>query len=54
MTVAKYVPAARAERDRVTEQDNPPVRHGFVPVRVAVSPVVVEVVKDTESVAKPG
>ena len=54
VTVARYVPAVAAERDRMTEHDKPPVTHGFDPVRVAVSPVVVEVVKVTESVAKPG
>ncbi len=39
---------------RLTEQEAPRVAQGFVPLKVAVRPEVVVVVKATESVAKPG
>lgn len=52
-TAVKF-PAAVALRLRLTEHAVPPVAQGFVPLRVAVSPVVDATVKATESVPKPG
>jgi len=47
------LPAAVALKLRLTEHDTPPVAQGFVPLKVAVRPEVVAVVKSTESAAKP-